>query len=103
MLLLQDNAPVHTFRVAVAAAEECGYEILPHPAYSPDLAPSDYHLFPKLKSELRGRKYDSDDDVMDAVNGVLTVLPKAFFSTGIVKLEKRWMKCIRVQGDYVEK
>ena len=51
----------HTSRVAVAAAAECGYEILPHPPYSPDLAPFDYHLFPKLKSELRGRRYDDDD------------------------------------------
>ena len=103
VLLLQDNAPAHTSRVAVAAAAECGYEILPHPPYSPDLAPSDYHLFPKLKSELRGRRYDDDDDVMDAANDVLTVLPKEFFSTGIEKLEKKWLKCIRVGGDYVEK
>ena len=43
-----------------------------------------------------------NDDIMDAANDVLTVLPKEFFSTGIEKLEKRWLKCIRV-GDYVEK
>ena len=40
---------------------------------------------------------------MDAANDVLTVLPKEFFSKGIEKLEKRWLKCIRVRGDYVEK
>ena len=46
-LLLQNNAPAHTSQVA--AATECGFEILPHPPYSPDMAPSNFYLFPKLK------------------------------------------------------
>ncbi len=48
VLLLQDNAPVHTSQVAVASATKCGFELLPHPPYSPDLAPSDFFLFPNL-------------------------------------------------------
>ena len=48
VLLQHDNAPAHTSAVASAAAE-CGYELLPHPPYSPDLAPSDFCLFPLLK------------------------------------------------------
>ncbi|XP_030003909.1 histone-lysine N-methyltransferase SETMAR-like [Sphaeramia orbicularis] len=44
VLLLQDNAPVHTAQVAVAEAHNCGFELLPHPPYSPDLAPSDFYL-----------------------------------------------------------
>ena len=50
IMLHQDNAPVHTSRVAMDAVRECGYELLPHPPYSPDLAPSDFHLFPRLKN-----------------------------------------------------
>ena len=53
ILLLQDNAPVHTAKIAVEAAKRCSFRILPHPPYSPDLAPSDFYLFPKLKEELR--------------------------------------------------
>lgn len=49
ILLLQDNAPAHTSQIGVNAASECGFEILPHPPYSPDLAPSDFFLFPNLK------------------------------------------------------
>ena len=49
MILLQDNASVHTANVAVASALNCRFEILDHPAYSPDLAPSDFNLFPTLK------------------------------------------------------
>ena len=37
VLLLQDNAPAHTSQVAMTAATECGFEILPHPPYSPDM------------------------------------------------------------------
>ena len=44
----------------------------PHPLYSPDLAPSDFYLFPKLKKELKGRQYSSDIEVIEGVLGVLT-------------------------------
>jgi len=53
VLLLHDNAPAHTSGVATSTAAECGYELLPHPPYSPDLAPSDFYLFPLLKEHLR--------------------------------------------------
>ena len=49
ILLQQDNARVHTWKIAMDAVERNGYELIPHPAYSPDLAPSDYFLFPNLK------------------------------------------------------
>jgi len=41
MLLLLDNAPAHTSGVATSTVAQCGYELLPHPPYSPDLAPSE--------------------------------------------------------------
>ena len=56
-LLLHDNAPAHRSHVGAAAVRECGFEELKHPASSPDLAPSDYHLFPDLKKHLRGQRY----------------------------------------------
>jgi len=45
VLLHQDNVPAHTSAVAMAAIRECGFELLSQPPYSPDLAPSDYHVF----------------------------------------------------------
>ena len=103
LLLLQDNAPVHTAQVAVAEATKCGFELLPHPPYSPDLAPSDFYLFPKLKSHIRGRHFESDDDVIKAVESYLKDQNEAFYHEGIGMLEHRWTKCIEVKGDYVEK
>ena len=55
-------------QVAMAAATECGFKVLPHPPYSPDLAPSDICLFPKLKTNLRCRNFGSNEGVIDAVN-----------------------------------
>ena len=52
VLLLQDNAPAHTSQVAMPAATEWGFEVLPHLPYSPVMVPTDIYLFPKLKSNL---------------------------------------------------
>ena len=52
VLLQQDNARVHTCKVAMDGVERNGYELIPHPAYSPDLAPSDFFLFPNLKKRI---------------------------------------------------
>ena len=53
VLLLQDNAPAHTSQVDMTAATKCGFKILLHQPYSPDMAPSDFSLFPKQKPHLR--------------------------------------------------
>ena len=67
VLLQQDNARVHTCKVAMDAVERNGYELIPHPAYSPDLAPSDFFLFPNLKKDIRGLHFRSDEEVVTAV------------------------------------
>ena len=61
----------HTSQVAMTAATECGFEVLPHAPYSPDMAPSDFSLFPKLKSNLRGTQFGSNEGVITAVNEYL--------------------------------
>ena len=66
VLLLHDNAPAHTARVAQAAIRNCGFEQLSHPPYSPDLAPSDYYLFGHLKKELRGKRFADDNELKSA-------------------------------------
>lgn len=48
----------------MAKLHELGFELLPHPPYSPDLAPSDYCLFADLKRMLRGKRYRSDEEVI---------------------------------------
>lgn len=99
----QDNAPAHKSAVVMAKIHECGFQLAEHPPYSPDLAPSDFYLFPKIKNELRGRHFKSDDDVIDAVSLFLEGQDSSFYREGITKLHDRWSKCISLKGDYVEK
>ena len=103
VLLLQDNVPAHMSQVAMTAANECGFEVLPHPPYSPNMAPSDFYLLPKLKSNLPGTKFGSNKGVIEAVNEYLGDHEKDFHLEGISKLEPRWTKCIALKGDYIEK
>ncbi|XP_071083831.1 histone-lysine N-methyltransferase SETMAR-like [Haliotis cracherodii] len=103
VLLQHDNARVHTCRLAVAAVKRNGLKVLPHPPYSPDLAPSDYFLFPNLKKELRGRHFRSDDERTTAMEGWLHEQPHGFYHNGLLALTHRWTKCIDLNGDYVEK
>jgi len=65
--LLHDNAPIHKSMIAQQAVRDCGFVQLDHPAYCPDLAPSDYFLFCNLKSHLRGVRYPDDEALKEAV------------------------------------
>ena len=85
--LQQDNARVHTCKVAMNAVERNGYELIPHPAYSPDLAPSDFFLFPNLEKDIRGLHFRSDEEVVTAVEEWVNGKDPDFFSSGLMALE----------------
>ena len=94
VLLQQDNARVHTCKVAMDALERNGYELIPHPAYSSDLAPSDFFLFPNLKKDIRGLHFRSDEEVITAVKEWVNKKDPDFFNSGLMALEHRWSKGI---------
>ena len=54
-IILHDNARPHPARLTSESIAKMGWEVLPHPSYSPDLANSDYHLFGFVKYQLFGR------------------------------------------------
>ena len=103
VLLQQDNARVHTCKVAMDALERNGYELISHPVYLPDLAPSDFFLFPNLKKDIRGLHLRSDEEVVMAVEEWVHGKDPDFFSSGLMALEHRWSKCITLEGNYIEK
>jgi len=103
ILLLHDNARPHTARATIDALETLKFEVLFHPPYSPDLAPSDLHFFPQLKRDLKETHFTSDDEVKQAVTSWIKQRTPEFFIYGMRKLVLRWEKCIERQGDYVEK
>ena len=85
----------------MTAATECGFKILSHPPYSPKMTRSDFYLFPKLKSHLRGTQYRSNEGVIEAINEYLGDQENAFYFGGIRKLEQLWAKCVALKGDYI--
>ena len=98
ILLSHDNAHPHTLETL----KQQKWEAMEHPAYSPDLAPSDFHLFRPLKNALQGRRF-SRGDVKAAVHQWLRTQQKPFFADGIKKMVGHWEKCIAKQGDIIEK
>jgi histone-lysine N-methyltransferase SETMAR len=103
VLLHDDNARPHAAAATIETIQKLNFELLPHPPYSPDLAPSDYHLFGSLKKALQGRQLGSDEEVKQTVHTWLCDQPKTFFSDGIKKLVEHCIKCVDKQGDYIKK
>ena len=79
-----------------------GIKTVPQPPYSPDLAPCDFWLFPKLKKEkLRGCRYETIEEIKEAVTKVNDTLTQENFHGAFQKLLERYNKCI-AGGDYFE-
>ena len=97
-----DNAPVHTASSVQEFLAKKNVELLQHPAYSPDLAPADYFLFPKMKSKLAGKFLDSRSFKKEW-DGVASTLTRDDFLTAFKKWVDRHIKCISIDGSYVEK
>ena len=75
-----------------------GINTVPYPPYSPDLAPCDFWLFPKL----RGCRYETVEEMKEAVMKVIDTLTQEDFHGAFQKLLERYSKCIAARGDYLE-
>ena len=85
----QDNAPAHKSVLAMGKLMDLHYELLEHPPYSPELAPSDFYLFPKLKLFLAGQRFSSNQEAIAALEGHFVDLSKNHYRDGIMALEHR--------------
>jgi len=103
VLIQHDNARPHTSLRNQEAITKFGWTVLPHPPYSPDLAPSVFHLFGPLKDALRGTRFEDDESVIRAVRTWLHEQETSWYREGMHALVSRWRKAVDVHGDYVEK
>ena len=71
--------------------------------YSPDFAPSDFYLFPRMKRALAGHHFYFNEDVISAVNDYCSLQDESFYQERIRGLRYRWEKCVNGHGGYVEK
>jgi len=95
----------HRLRIEFSNKEFCvlGDFRPPYSPYSPDLAPSDYHLFSKMKVWLATQRSHTNEELMDGVKTWLHNLAAPFYDEGLQKLVPRYDKCLNVDGNYVEK
>ncbi|KAL6420427.1 hypothetical protein ACFW04_014434 [Cataglyphis niger] len=97
----QDNARPHTSTVTRQKLRELGWEVLMHPPYSPDLAPSDYHLFLALQNFFNDKKLVSREDCENRLLEFFANREQDFYERGIMKLPLKWQQIIQQNGAYL--
>ena len=89
-ILHHDNAPAHT----ALSVREClatkQITVLEHPAYSLDLAPSDFFLFPKIKEIFKGSHFDDTDDIRSNTTAALKAIPQNQFQNCFEEWTRHW-------------
>lgn len=101
-LLHHDNAPAHTSLLVRGFLAKNNTVMMPQPPYSPDMAPCDFFLFPKIKKTLKGLRFGSMDNIKSASLKELKAITKIEFQKCFEDWKKRWHKCIISSGDYFE-
>jgi len=76
--------------------------VIPHPLYSPDLAPCDFFLFAKMKLKLKGHRFDANEEIQAKLERVLDTLIEKDFQEAFQKWKRRWDRCLHVGGNYLE-
>ena len=99
--LLHDNAPVHKSAVVANYLQEINLKVIEHPPYSPDLAPCDFWLFPKLKEMLAGRHYESRTSIGCSVYQCMKHIPVSEYREAFRKWKKRCKKVVSSQRERV--
>ena len=100
--LHHDNAPAHTALSVRELLSKKQVPALDHPPYSPDLAPCDFWLFPKLKSVLKGTHFQSVEEIQAAVTRELRSIDENDFVQCFRGWQTRMQRCIDSEGEYFE-
>lgn len=102
VMLLDDNAKPHrSIKSKSHVKNTLGWTPVEHAPYSPDVAPSDYHVFLSLKNFLRGRQFKSQQEIKDAMQGYFDSKEADFWDRGIRKLPERWFMVHYNRGEYL--
>jgi len=101
-ILHHDNAPAHTALSVREFLATKQINALEHPAYSPNLAPNYFFLFPKKKEIFKGRHFDGIDDIRSNTTAALKAIAQNQFQNCSEGWTRRWHRCIASQGEYSE-
>lgn len=98
-----DNARPHFSKLTLAAIDRYGLKIVPHPPYSPDLAPSDFFLFGYLKNIMKGEKIPNKDVLEQRIWDLMAQIPETMMQRVTDSWKKRLRRVIELEGDYYSK
>ena len=101
-LLYDDNAPSHRALATCEFLTHNSITTCPHPPYSPDLAPCDFFLFPKMKLKLKGRRFDGLEEIQRESQNVLGTLREQDFQHAFQQWQWRCDRCVAAQEDCIE-
>ena len=100
VILLHDNSRPHVAKPVKTYLETFQWEVLPHPPYSPDMAPSDFHLFRLKAHGITDQRFHSYEEVKKWIDSWMVSKDMSFFRRGIRILPERWEKVVSGDGQY---
>ena len=103
LLWHHDNASAHTAALTIDFLSENSIQLVTHPAYSPDLAPCDFFLFPTVKEKICGTKFDCCDDAICAFKEAISDLTEEQWAHCFEMWYYRMRLCMDAKGEYFEK
>ncbi|CAH1970250.1 unnamed protein product [Acanthoscelides obtectus] len=103
IILHQDNASSHTAQKTSQYLTDENVELLDHPPYSPNLSPNDFFTFPKIINRLRGQRFQSPEEAVDAFKNAVLDLPANEWNKCFENWLERMQMCINLRGEYIEK
>uniref|UniRef100_A0A0K0FSR3 Histone-lysine N-methyltransferase SETMAR n=1 Tax=Strongyloides venezuelensis TaxID=75913 RepID=A0A0K0FSR3_STRVS len=99
-ILLHDNARPYVSKTTLQKLNDLKYETLPHPPYSPDLAPTNFHFFKSLDQFLKDKVFKNEELIKIAFEEFIASREANFYANGINKLVSRWEQCVKANGEY---
>jgi len=101
-MMHHDNAPAHAPLLIRGYLAKHQTSVVPHPPFSPDLAPADFFLLPKFKTTLKGRRFQNIEKIRENAIRELRAITESAFHEAFQQWKKRWERCITSRGDYSE-
>jgi len=101
--LHQDNSPPHTAASNLLELDVLGFGRVDHLSYSPCLAPFDFDVYPKVKSQLKGRRFSSHPELSLATANIISQYNQDWSRAIFNKWVKQHRKCIPYNGENFEK
>jgi len=97
-MLHHDNAPAHASLIICSYLAKHQTSVLPHPHYSPDIAPAYFFLFPKLKTTLKGRRFQTTEEIQENAIREMCAITESAFQEAFQQWKKCWERCIASRG-----